>query len=74
MHLAFQMAKWAAPPLSPPPPTATAAAAAPPPSPPPALRCRHAPTMDQLRHDPRIPFEALPPVEQLALAGPESHR
>ena len=36
--------------------------------------CRHAPTMEQLRRDPRVPFEALPPVEQLTLAGPESHR
>ncbi|PRW39169.1 Restriction endonuclease type II-like [Chlorella sorokiniana] len=30
--------------------------------------------MEQLRRDPRVPLEGLPPVEQLALAGPESHR
>lgn len=40
-----------------------------------SLACgRQAPTMEQLRRDPRVPFEGLPPVEQLVLAGPESHR
>ena len=35
---------------------------------------RHALTMQQLREDPRVPFEGLPPVEQLVLAGPATHR
>ena len=35
---------------------------------------RHALTMQQLREDPRIAFEGLPPVEQLVLAGPSTHR
>ena len=34
---------------------------------------RHAPTMEQLRQG-CTAFEALPPVHQLQLAGPESHR
>lgn len=35
---------------------------------------RLGPPMQQIREDPRVALEALPPMEDLVLAGPESHR